>query len=375
MKKQLQLKMSSIFIVLLALSSYAQNIGDQFIDNDIEYEITAISPTEIEVVGYVGIATELTIPQTAKYQSTDYTVIAIGYYAFRQKGLTSVVIPYGVESIERAAFANNYLSEVIIPNSVTSIASHAFASNQLTNITIPDGVTAIGDVAFYNNQLTSVTIPNSVTSIGRTAFAYNDLTEVTIPNSVTSIGNYAFWNNQLTEVTIPNHVTSIGTSAFAANPNLATVVTKAAVPPSLHADTFQNPDRNQIDLIVPMGKRQVYLNNGWMGFKSITETAVLPVHVAQSFSAKTPDVAPAYVHKGNEHDNITVYPNPAKDNIYIKLPGDAALQQVNIYNTLGVRIDSVNDLPIDISHLHRGIYMLEIKTKTGEKVVKRIMIK
>ena len=165
--------------------------------------------------------TSVTIPNS---------VTSIGDYAFGENQLTNIIIPSSVTSIEPYAFSGNKLTSVIIPNSVTSIGSRAFEKNQLTSITIPDSVTSIGNGAFENNQLTSVTIPNSVTSIGVYAFKDNQLTSVTIPNSVTSIGDYAFEKNQLTSVTIPNSVTSIGGGAFykynTSNLNLTKIINK-----------------------------------------------------------------------------------------------------------------------------------------------------
>ena len=150
-------------------------------------------------------------------------VKSIGDNAFKNKSITSVVIPNSVTSIGNFAFYENKLTSVTIPNSVTSIGDQAFAYNQLTSVTFPNSVRSIKERAFYDNKLTSVTIPNSVTSIGLAAFANNQLTSVTIPNSVTSIGLAAFTYNQLTSVTIPNSVTSIGTSAFSNNPGLASL--------------------------------------------------------------------------------------------------------------------------------------------------------
>ena len=157
-------------------------------------------------------------------------VVAIGNDAFRNLGLTNIVIPNSVTSIGNSAFENNQLTNIIIPTSVTSIGNDAFENNQLTSVTIPNSVTSIGDGAFYGNKLTSVTIPNSVTSIGNIAFGENQLTNIIIPSSVTSIGSSAFSSNQLTSVTIPNSVTSIGNSAFfknvSSNPNLTKIINK-----------------------------------------------------------------------------------------------------------------------------------------------------
>jgi len=248
------------------------------------------------------------------------------------------------------------------------------------SVAIPNSVTSIRYGSFGNNQLTSVVIPNTVTSIWDFAFKDNELTSVTLPNNVTSIGEWAFDNNQLTEVTIPNSVTSIEDRAFADNPDLTTVEAKATVPPSLHANAFQNADRDQIDLIVPPGTKEAYLAAGWTGFRSITEAAMAAQSaMVQGTSAKASlvesTVAPTHGAKGNARNNVSVYPNPAQDYIHIGLPDGEALRQVNIYSALGVHIHSANTLQMDIGHLPSGTYILEIESKAGERVVKRIIVK
>ena len=134
-----------------------------------------------------------------------------------------------------AKYINNDILDVVIPSNingkqVVAIGNDAFRNLGLTNIVIPNSITNIGISAFRENYLTSVTIPDSVTSIGDYAFGENQLTSITIPDSVTSIGNGAFENNQLTSVTIPNSVTSIGNSAFrkydSSNPNLTKIINK-----------------------------------------------------------------------------------------------------------------------------------------------------
>ena len=132
-------------------------------------------------------------------------------------------------------YINNDILDVVIPSNingkqVVAIGNDAFRNLGLTNIVIPNSITNIGISAFRENYLTSVTIPDSVTSIGDYAFGENQLTSITIPDSVTSIGNGAFENNQLTSVTIPNSVTSIGNDAFrkydSSNPNLTKIINK-----------------------------------------------------------------------------------------------------------------------------------------------------
>ncbi|UOO46391.1 leucine-rich repeat protein [Enterococcus casseliflavus] len=152
------------------------------------------------LVGYNGDGGAVVIPSEAVNSEKGWegssAVTAIGADVFRNKRLTSVVIP----------------------NSVTSIGVSAFRENNLTSVDIPNNVTSIEAYAFYLNNLESVTIPNNVTSIEPAVFAYNNLTSVFIPNSVTSIEREAFLNNNLTSVAIPNSVTNIGILVFVGNP-------------------------------------------------------------------------------------------------------------------------------------------------------------
>lgn len=167
------------------------------------------------ITGYdeATCGTDVVIPKTID----GHIVTSIEMNAFKNKQLTSVVIPTGVTSIGQYAFQNNQLTSVTIPDSVTTIGNGAFCVNELTNVTIPNSVTTIGGSAFADNYLTNIIIPDSVTSIGDGAFQNNELTNVIISNSITSIKNYTFYNNQLTSVTIPDSVISIGWSAFYKN--------------------------------------------------------------------------------------------------------------------------------------------------------------
>ena len=218
------------------------------------------------LVAYVGIETELTLPNG---------ITAINQYAFFNNctNLKSVTIPDSVTSIGERAFYNcnglitvnwnatactnagmygspifegcSNLTMVNIGNNVTIIPYHAFfGCSGLTNVIIPDSVTNIGDRAFFGcSGLTSITIPDSVTSIGEYAFKdcsqletvnWNatgcasagsknypifdrcfNLSTVNIGSNVTTIPSYAFFNcRKLKSVTIPDGVTSIGRSAF-----------------------------------------------------------------------------------------------------------------------------------------------------------------
>ena len=201
----------------------------------------------------------------------DGSVTRIAENAFRECGLTSIVIPNAVTSIGEYAFCNcSSLASIIIGSGLSEIEGFTFQGcSSLTSITIGSNVTSIGMRAFWDcSSLTSITIPNSVTSIHSDAFVdcsslqYNEydnalylgnnenpylwlmkakntaitsctinsntkfifddafdncisLTSIMIPDSVTSIGRGAFSNcRSLTSIMIPDSVTSIGGGAF-----------------------------------------------------------------------------------------------------------------------------------------------------------------
>ena len=139
--------------------------------------------------------------------------------AFRDKNMTSYVIPDSISCIgDRAFWGCCSLKSLVIPDSVSCIGSVAFwGCSSLRSLVIPDSVSSIGDRAFWDcRSLSSVVIPDSVTSIGDWAFGgCESLKSLVIPDSVSSIGDRAFWNcRSLTDIVIPDTVTRIGKRAF-----------------------------------------------------------------------------------------------------------------------------------------------------------------
>ena len=168
---------------------------------------------DIKILNYdASCGSDVVIPNTIK----GYPVTVIGYEAFSDKQLASVIIPDSVITIKYGAFKNNQLTSVTIPDSVTTINEGVFSNNQLTSVTIPDSVTTINEGVFSNNQLTNIIIPSNVTTIDNSAFSNNQLINVTfvLPSNVKSIHYGAFKINNITSVTIPDSVTYLACEAF-----------------------------------------------------------------------------------------------------------------------------------------------------------------
>jgi uncharacterized repeat protein (TIGR02543 family) len=335
---------------------------------------------------------------------------------------TTLNIGNNVETIPANAFSGCIgLTSVTIPNSVTSIGDYAFSGCLgLTSVTIPNSVTSIGEGAFYQCEgLTSVTILNSVTTIGALAFSgCLGLTSVTIPNSVTSIGAGAFeYCDGLTSVTIPNSVTSIGEGAFAGCSGLTELRIKAQTPPALGNNlVFWNVPAT-IPVHVPCGKASAYQSaSGWSNFSNYTDdlpllnlsvqsndatmgtatviqsnsctnnTAIIGATANQGYrfvqwndgNTQTPrtitvtqDITYTAMFESvsaiadvEVPATVSIYPNPAADNIHIVLPEHALNALFTLYDMQGkalIRKEIGNRDVVSVSGLATGIYFYNVR--------------
>ena len=178
-------------------------------------------------------------------------VTVIGSYAFYEMtGISSLIIPEGVETIEfyacrgcsglqsvslpstlktmgNAVFCKcESLLAGSIPDSVTSMGRDTFwGCKAMTSVKFSENVTSLGTMTCYNcDSLTEVTVPECVTNVGISAFLDCDnLRAVTLPAAMTGIGNYAFNNCvSLEEVNLPSGVTNL-IGSFSACTSLTTI--------------------------------------------------------------------------------------------------------------------------------------------------------
>ena len=102
-----------------------------------------------------------------------------------------------VTSIHSHAFDNcSGVTKIILPDSIKTIESFAFFSCGMLEISIPASVSTIGASAFYGcKALKKLPLPEGMKTISRQLFTYSGVQAVYIPASVTSIEAYASYDH------------------------------------------------------------------------------------------------------------------------------------------------------------------------------------
>ena len=102
-----------------------------------------------------------------------------------------------VTSIRSYAFDNcSGVTKIILPDSIKTIESYAFFSCGMLEISIPASVSTIGASAFYGcKALKKLALPEGLKTIRRQLFTYSGVQAVYIPASVTSIEAYASYDH------------------------------------------------------------------------------------------------------------------------------------------------------------------------------------
>lgn len=158
-----------------------------------------------------------------KYTIVDGSVVADQAY-YRNKELTSVVLPGGIKEIGQFAYARSSLTDIVIPNGTKKIGYGAFYHcDALVSVELPDTLLSIEPKAFehtawveaflagadngenkdflisngaliaYRGNTSRVDIPEDVKVIAAEAFkGHGEIEEVRFPASLVVIGEEAF---------------------------------------------------------------------------------------------------------------------------------------------------------------------------------------
>ena len=153
--------------------------------------------------------------------------------------IKTIIIEEGVTSIEQYAFCNfNTVNDIKLPNTINSIGWGAFSNTKITSIVIPEGMSVIGSGAFHAcYYLSNVSIPDSIKRIEYAAFGQcKSLSSIIIPEGVTCIGSYVFSScDSLSEITLP--VPNIKVDGTL-NPVISSIFGEESTPDSLKKITI-----------------------------------------------------------------------------------------------------------------------------------------
>jgi len=388
------------------------------------------------------------LSKSATSYSIPSTVTAIDTCAFyTESELTDVYFPTSLQRIGYSAFEETGIRNLDLSacNQLSKIELWAFASTGLTTLLLPASINTIEEYAFcYNPKLTSVDLTNcsSLTEIGNYAFCddYNmdrislpvslnsdnmgyglfvdcwSLTEILVPEGsiyLTSYQGNLYNKNKKTFVSyatgkpdplfvLPESVTKINDYAFNGSGNLGTISTgskvdtilyrafsfcdnlqklsingtavkymdelsvgydpslrllqiNSAIPPTLESYVFEGTDQESCELNVPVGAVSAY-NSAlqWSDFYRLTEysfTELTPESINQIF-------LPTLVTETFKPEGLTGIAR-----MFLIDPSGKTVLSTQIYGNESV----------SLAHFPKGLYFVKIITDDGEQVIGKIV--
>jgi hypothetical protein len=125
---------------------------------------------------------------------------------------------------------------------------------------------------------------------------------------------------------------------------------------------------------VPMNSGALMLTS--MAF-AVPGTAMIDVYAENLFTHKQYKVNYSIDYVGTEETPlslISVYPNPAHDQLNISGLVNARLTLYSSTGSVVLQKNNFSGTTVDISHLSRGVYVLDIKTNTNQVIRKKITV-
>ena len=108
-------------------------------------------------------------------------------------------------------------------------------------------------------------------------------------------------------------------------------------------------------------------------FKSlISVVSSMLIPISPSSACQVPEYTTTSNMQGRAGE-VLVYPNPARDKIYVAIEGDTGKYIYSIYSATGIicKKGDFNTGAIDISELGKGIYILELTGDEGIQYIQK----
>jgi hypothetical protein len=95
-----------------------------------------------------------------------------------------------------------------------------------------------------------------------------------------------------------------------------------------------------------------------------------PVFRKKKFGVGIPDYA-----RSNIAEKVTVYPNPAREQLFIQNESGLSFEIIELFDSRGRKVQELSfSREMDIASLPNGIYFIRLREKTGRVVSKKLMI-
>lgn len=214
-------------------------------------------------------------------------LLSMGENAFYNCGLFRVSFPSTLTHLPMNCFAYSGLSSVVVPSTIKSMDGGVFSNCQsLVSAKLPDELPYVAPGTFFNdNILENVNIPAHAKVIGYNSFnnCYK-IKKVVIPNEVREIEYRAFgcnfnpYNHGIIDTLIlGRQLATIGSNAFVGQNYIVFIKSKNAVPPVVSEEgAWMTAVHNNARVDVPEGSLQAYKSAPiWNMFKSWGEFAAV----------------------------------------------------------------------------------------------------
>ena len=310
---------------------------------------------------------------------------------FWSKGIENIFLPTTLEVIGDYAFHDNNLETVDFSNSssLISIGEGAFRKNNMSvvNLSGLHALELIGDFAFSFNPLTDANLSgcSSLTEINSGIFAEIDdglripLRTLNLSNcsALTKIENYMFYHGRLQSLNLNGctSLTSIYYSAFEdnylTNINLSSCISLTYIDDFAFANnsftSFKLPTPE-----VPGLKFKYWLNHAQDEFEGGETVYDLNSSYIAEFSE---DDGTNLIDISNESNNpVYLYPNPAKDIVYIHLLEDASISISDLSGKVILTQEvSGGTTEIPVTHLTPDSYIFKIELDNNV-ITKKVLI-
>ena len=257
----------------------------------------------------------------------------------------------------------NQLTSLDVTNNI-ALKYLSCANNQLTSLDVSDN-TALEQLSCDNNQLTSLDVSNNIALIGLDCYK-NQLTTLDVTNNI-ALKYLSCANNQLTSLNVSNNILLW---ALYCGSNLFTTLD---ISNNLALGTYScwGPCIDIGDM------PSLYEVCVWDDFS----TASIDVNTEGSPNVNfTTECSVTALSENQNKYSVTIYPNPATDQVSIDFGQTVAATSVMLFDLTGKlvyseTIDNTDSQThtINLSSLRKGLYLIRISNdrfSVTEKVIK-----